>query len=69
LQRAIKAAYIEAASAYHGVGVVKLMGRQSGFIAMYASLASGQVDCCLIPEVSNDFLLPLNGTKRLMKAV
>ncbi|CAH2049452.1 unnamed protein product [Thlaspi arvense] len=50
-QRAINSAYIEAHSAYHGIGVVKLMGRSSGFIAMHASLASGQVDICLIPEV------------------
>ncbi|KAK3436353.1 hypothetical protein EUGRSUZ_C00952 [Eucalyptus grandis] len=26
------------------------MGRNSGFIAMYATLASRDVDCCLIPE-------------------
>ncbi|XP_057521028.1 ATP-dependent 6-phosphofructokinase 5, chloroplastic-like [Amaranthus tricolor] len=50
-QRAINSAYIEAHSAYHGIGLVKLMGRSSGFIAMHASLASGQVDVCLIPEV------------------
>uniref|UniRef100_A0A1D1XIW7 ATP-dependent 6-phosphofructokinase n=1 Tax=Anthurium amnicola TaxID=1678845 RepID=A0A1D1XIW7_9ARAE len=50
-QRAINSAYIEAHSAYHGIGLVKLMGRSSGFIAMYASLSSGQVDICLIPEV------------------
>lgn len=50
-QKAINAAYTEATSAYNGVGIVKLMGRQSGFIAMHASLASGQVDVCLIPEV------------------
>ncbi|KAK6928205.1 Phosphofructokinase domain [Dillenia turbinata] len=50
-QRAINSAYIEARSAYHGIGLVKLMGRSSGFIAMHASLASGQVDICLIPEV------------------
>lgn len=31
---------------------MKLMGRSSGFIAMHASLASGQVDVCLIPEVN-----------------
>ncbi|PIA56288.1 hypothetical protein AQUCO_00700550v1 [Aquilegia coerulea] len=49
-QRAINSAYIEAHSAYHGVGLVKLMGRNSGFIAMHASLASGQIDICLIPE-------------------
>ncbi|KAM3709627.1 hypothetical protein ACJW30_02G187100 [Castanea mollissima] len=50
-QRAINSAYIEAHSAYHGVGIVKLMGRSSGFIAMHAALASGQIDICLIPEV------------------
>eukprot|EP01018_Ginkgo_biloba_P005732 Gb_34276 [translate_table: standard] len=50
-QRAINAAYIEAHSAYNGIGIVKLMGRQSGFIAMHASLASGQIDVCLIPEI------------------
>ncbi|CAN6195933.1 unnamed protein product [Urochloa humidicola] len=51
-QRAINSAYIEARSAYHGIGLVKLMGRSSGFIAMHASLSSGQIDVCLIPEVS-----------------
>ncbi|KAM7523792.1 hypothetical protein LguiA_013694 [Lonicera macranthoides] len=50
-QRAINSAYIEAHSAYRGIGIVKLMGRSSGFIAMQASLASGQIDICLIPEV------------------
>ena len=30
---------------------MKLMGRSSGFIAMQAALASGQIDVCLIPEV------------------
>ncbi|KAL5753356.1 hypothetical protein ACOSP7_023533 [Xanthoceras sorbifolium] len=50
-QRAINSAYIEAHSAYHGIGIVKLMGRNSGYIAMHASLASGQIDICLIPEV------------------
>ncbi|XP_077212915.1 phosphofructokinase 5 isoform X2 [Tasmannia lanceolata] len=50
-QRAINSAYIEAHSAYHGIGIVKLMGRNSGFIALQASLASGQIDICLIPEL------------------
>jgi len=53
-QKAIQAATIEAQSALRGVGVVKLMGRQSGFISMYATLASGDVDICLIPEVDFD---------------
>lgn len=49
-QRAINAAHVEACSVENGIGVVKLMGRHSGFIAMYATLASRDVDCCLIPE-------------------
>jgi len=35
----------------------RLMGRQSGFIAMHAALASGEVDVCLIPEINT----PLDG--------
>ncbi|XP_068641121.1 ATP-dependent 6-phosphofructokinase 5, chloroplastic [Aristolochia californica] len=62
-QRAINSAYIEAHSAYHGIGVVKLMGRSSGFIAMQASLASGQVDICLIPEVPS----VLHGPRGVLK--
>ncbi|EIE26511.1 phosphofructokinase family protein [Coccomyxa subellipsoidea C-169] len=50
-QRALMAGKVEATSAYKGIGLVKLMGRQSGFIAMQASMASGVVDVCLIPEV------------------
>ncbi|XP_027084474.1 ATP-dependent 6-phosphofructokinase 6-like isoform X2 [Coffea arabica] len=49
-QRAINAAHVEAESAENGIGVVKLMGRYCGFIAQYATLASRDVDCCLIPE-------------------
>jgi 6-phosphofructokinase 1 len=50
-QNALMAAKVEAGSGYRGVGLVKLMGRRSGFIAVQASLASGLVDICLIPEV------------------
>ncbi|GMH12409.1 hypothetical protein Nepgr_014250 [Nepenthes gracilis] len=49
-QRAINAAHVEAESMENGIGVVKLMGRYSGFIAMHATLANRDVDCCLIPE-------------------
>ena len=41
-QKALMAAKVEAQSAYRGVGLVKLMGRSSGFIAMNASMASGE---------------------------
>jgi 6-phosphofructokinase 1 len=47
----IKGAHTEASSTPHGVGLVKLMGRHSGFIACYAALASHDVDFVLIPEV------------------
>ncbi|XP_016479126.2 ATP-dependent 6-phosphofructokinase 4, chloroplastic-like [Nicotiana tabacum] len=49
-QRAINAAHVEAESMENGVGIVKLMGRYSGFIAMLATLGNRDVDCCLIPE-------------------
>jgi 6-phosphofructokinase 1 len=47
----IRAAHVEACSAPNGVGLVKVMGRQSGFIACYAALAKGDADYVLIPEV------------------
>lgn len=47
---ALLVASTEARSAWGGIGLVRLMGRESGFITTYASLASGVVDFCLIPE-------------------
>mmetsp|Transcript_68837 Transcript_68837/g.192182 ORF Transcript_68837/g.192182 Transcript_68837/m.192182 type:complete len:536 (-) Transcript_68837:493-2100(-) len=35
----------------NGIGLVKLMGRSSGYIAAYSTLAHGSVDLCLVPEV------------------
>jgi 6-phosphofructokinase 1 len=35
----------------NGIGIVKLMGRSAGFIAVHATMASGDVDLCLVPEV------------------
>ncbi len=49
--RAIYAAHAEALGARNGIGLVKLMGRESGFIAAYASLVDSQVNFCLVPEV------------------
>jgi 6-phosphofructokinase 1 len=42
---------VEATGAKNGVGVVKLMGRHSGFIACHSAIASTDVDVVLIPEV------------------
>lgn len=47
----IRAARVEATGARNGIGLVKLMGRHSGFVACYAALASTDVDLVLIPEV------------------
>lgn len=49
--RAIDAAHAEARGARNGVGLVKLMGRHSGFIAAHAALAFADVNFCLVPEV------------------
>ncbi|HWN29029.1 MAG TPA: 6-phosphofructokinase, partial [Actinomycetospora sp.] len=43
---------IESQAAENGVGIVKLMGRHSGFIACYAALSINDADFVLIPEVS-----------------
>ncbi len=47
----LECAHSEARSAFNGVGLVKVMGRDAGFIAAGATLASQDVNFCLIPEV------------------
>jgi 6-phosphofructokinase 1 len=47
----INSAQIEAWGAPGGIGIVKLMGRHSGYIAATAALASGHANFCLVPEV------------------
>jgi 6-phosphofructokinase 1 len=49
--RAIYSAHAEAEGARNGIGLVKLMGRESGFIAAFATLANSLVNFCLVPEV------------------
>ena len=44
------AAHAEAVGARNGIGLVKLMGRDSGFIAAFSVLADSQVNFCLVPE-------------------
>jgi 6-phosphofructokinase 1 len=51
---AIESAYAESKGALNGIGLVKLMGRHSGFIAANAVLASKQVNFVLIPEQDFD---------------
>ena len=51
-KKATNAAHAEAAGARNGIGLVKLMGRDSGFIAAFSVLVDNQVNFCLIPESS-----------------
>lgn len=47
---AIQCAHTEAIGAMNGIGLVKLMGRESGFIAAHATLSLKEVNFVLIPE-------------------
>lgn len=46
----VRGAHIEARNSINGIGLVKVMGRESGFIAANTSLAQSDVNFCLIPE-------------------
>lgn len=59
---AILGAHNEATGAPGGIGLVKLMGRYSGFVAAHATLALTEVNYCLVPEVPFD----LNGGHGLL---
>lgn len=50
----ITCAHNEAEGAYNGISIVKLMGRDSGFIAAAATLANSVADFCLVPEIDFD---------------
>jgi 6-phosphofructokinase 1 len=61
----LRNAHNEASGAYNGIALVKLMGRDAGFIAASAALSIQDVNFVLIPEISFD----LYGPKGLLKAV
>lgn len=50
----IRCAHNEAIGAYNGIAVLKLMGRDSGFIAAYATLSIQEVNFVLVPEITFD---------------
>ncbi len=52
--QAVKSAHNESAGYPNGIGLIKLMGRHSGFIAATATLAQQDVNFVLIPEVDFD---------------
>lgn len=60
---AIKSAHTEAVGAPNGIGLVKVMGRMSGFIAANAALALNEVNFVLVPEIPFD----LEGPRGLFK--
>jgi 6-phosphofructokinase 1 len=62
---AIQAAHTEARGAPNGIGLVKVMGRMSGFIAANAALALNEVNFVLVPEVPFD----LEGPRGLYAAL
>jgi len=62
---AIRAAHVEAVGAPRGVGLVRLMGRNSGFIAASATLASREVNLVLVPELDFD----LQGDKGVLQFI
>ncbi len=64
---AIRSAHIEAKGAPYGIGLVKVMGRLSGFIAANAALALNEVNFVLIPEVPFDLYGPKGFLKVLEK--
>lgn len=69
--RAIQGAHNEAQAYPNGIGLIKLMGRHSGFIAATAALAQQDCNFVLIPEIEVDlegedcFLLQLEGRLKL----
>lgn len=63
--KAIQCAHAEATGFPWGIGMVKIMGRQSGHIAASAALAQNDVNFVLIPEVPFD----LEGERGLLKAL
>ena len=71
--KSITAAHTEALGAINGIGLVKLMGRHSGFIACFAALAEGEANFVLIPEVpfklegEHGFLKQLEARLKLRK--
>jgi len=63
--KAIACAHIEARGAPMGIGLVKIMGRLSGQIAVGAALAQNDVNFVLVPEV----IFQLEGDNGLLKAL
>jgi len=63
--KAVTCAHVESLGSRNGIGIVKLMGRDSGFIASFAALAGNVVNFVLIPEVRFE----MEGARGLLEAL
>jgi len=64
-QEVLRGAHVEACGAPNGIAIVKLMGRDAGFIAAGAALASDEADFVLVPEIQ----FPLEGDGGFLEAL
>jgi 6-phosphofructokinase 1 len=64
-RKAIQCAHAESKGAPYGIGLVKLMGRDSGYIAAHAALACRDANFVLVPEEDFD----LDGENGLLKTL
>ena len=64
-QQSLRCAHTEARGAINGIGIVKLMGRYSGFVAASVALAQADANFVLVPEVPFD----LDGPRGLLAAL
>jgi 6-phosphofructokinase 1 len=61
----LRGAHVEAIGAPNGIGLVKLMGRDAGFIAAGAALANQEANFVLVPEIP----FPLEGENGFLRAL
>ena len=66
---AVSSIHMEAFSQINGIGLVKLMGRESGFIATATAIASHETNFCLIPEVPFELNGPNGFLEHLEKRI
>jgi 6-phosphofructokinase 1 len=60
-------AHVESKAYRNGVGLVRLMGRESGWIAASATMANSNVNFCLVPEIPFDLHGPNGFLQHLME--
>ncbi|MCA9733442.1 MAG: ATP-dependent 6-phosphofructokinase [Deferribacteres bacterium] len=65
VRKVLECAHAEAKSHQNGIGLVKVMGRDAGFIAAHAAIASREVNFCLIPEIPFEMIGPNGLLRRL----